>query len=195
MRTQFLCGHGNWDPNDGFINLPKGCSMTFYTHHAKTMLQDAVLQIVAGTYAGEPHQVASQFMAVPNMRLSPDDAENKLDTRNALATNPLPNASVWFVNQVVTLKTLFGHGPTMNRIRQWVTEYGGVDFHWTCCRYVDMPKMSYRLTPGGTVLSATAGQGSVKGKHGFNASEDLVDDVYLYRDRTDNDKVIKTVPR
>jgi hypothetical protein len=107
----------------------------------------------------------------------------------------LPNASVWFVNQVVTLKTLFGHGPTMNRIRQWVTEYGGVDFHWTCCRYVDMPKMSYRLTPGGTVLSATAGQGSVKGKHGFNASEDLVDDVYLYRDRTDNDKVIKTVPR
>lgn len=193
MRTVYLCGHGNWDPNEGFIDLPKGCSMTFYTHHAKTMLQDAVLQIVGGTYAGEPHQVVSEFKAVPNMRLSPDAPGDKQDTKNALAGNPTPNSTAWFVNQPVTLKTLFSS--CADRIWRLVQQHGGVAFHWTCCRYVDMPKMTYRLTPGGAVLSATAGQGSVRGLQGFNASEDLVDDVYLYRDRTDNDRIIRRVPR
>ena len=188
MRTIFLCGHGNWDPNQGFTDMPKGCSMTFYTHHAKTMLQDAVEQIVGGTYTGEPRQVVPEFKAVPNMRLSPDSDENVLDTWKALSENPLQNATLWFVQSATTLKDLFKS--RAQRIWRMVAQHQGIAFHWTCCRYVDMPKMTYRLTPGGGVLAAIAGRGSVRGRSGFKASEDLVDDVYVFRDRTDHDRRI-----
>ena len=193
MRSIYLCGHGNWDPNDGFIFMPKGCSMIFYTHHAKTMYQDAVLQIVSGNYGGEPHQVVSQYMSVPNMRLSPDSIANEHSTYDHLLHNPAPQKNAWFVNEQVTLKTLFDS--YAGRIQKYAFQDDGVMFHWTCCRYVDMPKMTYRLTPGGRVLAATPGRGRVRGREGFNATEDLLRDIFIYRDRTDNNRVIRQVPR
>lgn len=175
MRTIYLCGHGSWNPGNGFTTMPKGCSMTFYTHHAKTMLQDAVEQIVGGQYHGEPHQVISQYMSVPNMTLSADDRDNVVDTRNALATNPAPNAHVWFVRQNLSLSQLFDRYG--DRIWRWTFADQGVAFHWTCCRYVDSPNLR------------------VRGRSGFNAGEDLIDDIYIFRDRMNNDAEIRRVPR
>ena len=169
----FLCGHGNWIPDNGFFNLPKGCTMTFYTHHAKTILQDATEKIVAGQYKGEPENVIGEYKLCPNMLLSPDSQDNIDETNAARKLNPDKNVIAFFAKNAITLDRLLKN--SAGNIESWRMKYGGVDFVWNCCRYVNLP-------------------GKITGVHGFNASEDLLDDTYIFRDRTTN-TIIRTVPR
>ena len=102
--------------------------------------------------------------------------------------NTIPNRDVWFVNRSVKLKDLFKI--CSERIWKLVSQENGVIFHWCCCRYVDMPKMLYKVTPQGIRAKKDPHGGSVKGVNGFNATEDLIDQKYWYRDRTDGSKIL-----
>lgn len=44
----FLHGHGNWDPNDGFVTVPPNCRVIMHTHFAKTMVWEQVKMILSG---------------------------------------------------------------------------------------------------------------------------------------------------
>ena len=88
MLNIFLCGHGQWFPDDGFFTLPRGMTVTFYIHHAKTMYQNLVNQIVSGQYTGVPENVIEEFKNCPNMTLLPDNIPSGL--RRTIFTESQP---------------------------------------------------------------------------------------------------------
>ena len=167
--TVFLCGHGEWKPDNGFTQLPKDCTFTFYTHNAKTMLQDAVLKIVAGADVGEPEMQVVPFKMVQNMTLHPESPDCVLGTKEALLRNPnKANSRIYFARRAITVADfLKRHGHKAHG-------FGGMNLVWTCCRYIPMA-------------------GAKSGAAGFNASEDIVGDQYLWRD--DDRTIFKVTPR
>ena len=171
----YLCGHGQWKPKSGYVSLPKNCTITFYTHFAKLMLQDAVEEIVAGNYHGTPDLVARGFSQVPNMTLFPeDDSDDYIDTKKAVKKNPAYNggqgARVYFTKKKngLTLKEFF------KKQAQHMFTVGGYDLHWCCCRHVDMP---------GKQTNAAF----------FNGSEDLLENVFIRLDADDQE--VERIPR
>ena len=53
------------------------------------------------------------------------------------------------------------------QIRNLVAQHGDIQFVWCCCRYVLM-------------------KGQIRGRAGFNATEDLLNNRYIFRDRVTN---------
>lgn len=159
-RIVYLCGHGGWKMKDGFVNLPKGCDFTFYSHAHKTIYQDAVEKIVAGKYKGWSDDF-EQYQKIQNMTLSADDKENIKPTELALKQNPNKNAQVFFLNyfgvKSMTLKELF---ELYN-----IQAAKPIHFVWTCCRYTTVGK-----------------EHAFGGRYGVNASEDLLSKSYDFRD-------------
>ena len=168
--TTFLAGHGEWNPENGFTQVPKGCSVTFYTHHAKTVLTDAAYEVVAGTYASQPESRIEQYMQVPNMTqvgFVGAEVHIRNNFQNSFAQNNDPNTRILLLpaGARASLKQLFE--ALDGQIRAAVDQFGGIDFHWCCCRYVLM-------------------KGEIRGTAGFNATEDLLNDRYIFRDRVTN---------
>lgn len=153
----FMCGHGAWAPDDGFTEVPKGCSVTFYTYNAKTMLQGAVNEIVSGRYTGDYHQKVEEYKQVQNMTLYPDDEPLRKSTQKELLKNPDPDTNCFFTKTPTTLEQFF------KVYGDQIAKLGGIDVVWTCCRFVD-------------------NKGEKTGVEGFNATEDLVNDVFIFRD-------------
>jgi hypothetical protein len=169
----YMCGHGAWVPKEGYVSLPAGSSITFYTHFAKLMLQDAVEEIVAGNYKGKPEAEWTQFMHIPNMTLYPEDDMTDLrDTKDALKQNPAyaNGAKCYFTtaSKGITLFQFF-------KLREaHIHKVGGYNLHWCCCRHVDMP-------------------GKQSNAAFFNGSEDLVDGIFERLD--ENDNTVEKIPR
>ncbi|AFL74229.1 putative adhesin [Thiocystis violascens] len=168
--TVFLAGHGEWDPENGFTQVPRGCSVAFYTHHAKTLLTNAAYQVVDGTYGGEPENVIGEYKQVPNMtQIGFVAAENAIrtDFTNHHIANPNPVTRLLLLppGMRVNLSQLFILLDDV--VRTAIVQHGGIDFVWCCCRYVLM-------------------KGEIRGRDGFNATEDLIADRYIFRDRVAN---------
>jgi hypothetical protein len=159
-RTLYLCGHGGWKMKDGFISLPKGCDFKFYSHAHKTIYQGAVEKMVAGEYEGWSDDF-SEYQRIQNMTLYADDPPNIEPTEQALKSNPDKNARVCFLNyfgvKEMTLKEFF----KLYNIQACAP----VLFVWSCCRYTEVRKSQ-----------------AFGGKYGVNASEDLLNNKYSFRD-------------
>jgi hypothetical protein len=73
VATIFLCGHGGYNPADGWATVPRGSTITFYTPHQKLLKGGDDYKIIQGTFGQQPDSVIREFRTCPNLRLYPDD--------------------------------------------------------------------------------------------------------------------------
>jgi hypothetical protein len=130
----FMCGHGSYTPDNGFVIVPKGTTVKFYSHFMKTVLKPDTEQLVSGQYAGEPHQVIEAYHNCPNMTLHPPDSnEHIAGKENARSMNPnKDNILVYFTDDDITLKEFFDNNKDI--LEDISRKFGGIDIKWACCR-------------------------------------------------------------
>jgi len=132
----FLSGHGGWKPVNGYTQVPKGCSITFYTNFAKNLITGMEYQILAGTYH-ESDRTIREYMSCPNMQLSAQDDDWTQKSRSELAKRHDANC-VLFESPPdgLALADLF---------EAWVGQnLPAVDFHWMACQTLQLKKVGGR---------------------------------------------------
>ena len=159
--TIFLCGHGEWEPKNGFVDLPKGCSITFVVHFAKTLPTKDMFTLCRGTYPNEPDRIVAEFHSCPNMTWKVDE-DAVIDHCIALAANNhgAQPAEVLFPNSLASLLDKDGaltlgkffrkRAPT---IHERVMLYGEVKFIWASCSALAMNR-----TARGGIIGVNAQQ-------------------------------------
>ena len=174
--TIFLCGHGSHDPENGFVSVPKGCSVTFYAHYMKTVLAPQTEKLVSGSFQGEPHNVVEEFHTCANQSLHPPTGSQVQDKYAALTQNPnKENCTIFFAEQTITLGQFFSdYG---DQLRVFVNRYGGVNLVWSCCRSVKFGgvHLGTRKKPGLAMHLKKADE------IGVNAIDLFADKKYLLR--------------
>lgn len=134
----FLHGHGSWAPDMGYTQVPKGCSVSFYTHFAKLLNATMVKQILGGTYTGELDRTLDAFKTVPNVRMS------------SLTPGQVANAGKWFSGAGAIVHMLPASPPTMRKtleelMGECIQAYGpDIDFHWLCCQSLRLAQVGGR---------------------------------------------------
>ncbi len=126
----FLTGHGGHTVEDGYFDLPKNTTVTFYTGYAKLMLSTDVYKLVDGSHKGDPDRVIKPYMKCPDMTLYPDDDIYLKPTKSALSRNP-GKRDCRVVN--VNMMKVNGAMPASVRLSQIIAALPGNDFVWTCC--------------------------------------------------------------
>lgn len=151
--TVFLHGHGNWAPSMGYTTVPKGCTISFYTHFAKLLNGSMVEQILDNNYIGELERTIGPFGTVPNLRLSSltqaqrDWAIQKADASGLLLVT-LPAAPP-------------NHRMSLEELMAWCVENIGseLDFRWLCCQSLSLTQT------GGRALGLNASDRTVQEGH------------------------------
>jgi hypothetical protein len=126
MAKIILFGHGGWTPNDGFTILPANSSITFYTQNAKLLKGGDDFKILWGTFTGGGEKIGP-YRSCTNLRLYPDSPSN---LGRATCTKPA-GVDLYFANN-----------PAGERLSDIFGKLPGNDFHWACCRYLDLRKVS-----------------------------------------------------
>lgn len=137
MTVVFLHGHGSWKPEFGYTQVPRNCSVTFYTHFAKLLNQTMVRLILNGTFAGQFERTIGAFHAVPNLRMS------------SLTQGQYDWADATFVPGGRVLYRLPPAPPTqrffLSQMMQAFTDAWGrdaqIDYHWLCCQALGLDKV------------------------------------------------------
>lgn len=134
----YLHGHGGWAPSMGFTQVPKKCSISFYTHFAKLLNATMVQKIFAGTYLGDFDRTIEAFGTVPNLRM------------DSLTTAQRQ----WAINSTAgsgkTLVMLPAAPPnrsrTLAQLMEWSVENIGpeLDFRWLCCQSLSLKQQGGR---------------------------------------------------
>lgn len=140
-KTIYLCGHGAWNPNDGYFNLPKGCTMTFIVHHAKCLYTTDMYKVCEGTWTGDPLPPIQEFKSCPNMLWQVDKPEKKVICETMLGRNQKHDISsnpaiVLFPSKTKTLKSFFEQ--SYSYIRMDNKMYDRLDFVWNCCTFLGL---------------------------------------------------------
>ena len=157
--TVYLCGHGSWQPSDGYFTLPAGCTLTFMIDFAKCLYTNDMYAICEGTYVGAPYRTVEGYKSCPNMTWTVDEASKKRICENALARNPKHAsgsgnpARLLFPSSTKTLKRFFEVSDSY--IRSDIKLHGSVDFIWNCCTAVEL-----RATKMGGLSGVNAAVGS-----------------------------------
>ena len=170
----FLAGHGGWTPNDGYTELPKGCSFKFFTQNAKLMLGTDVFKIIEnpGTYMDTDTEVA-EYKNVQNMTLYPDDAGYLLQNDASEKKAQASGRKVYvFYTQRAGIKK--GGSMKLANIIPMIQKaaldagYTGCDFNWVCCRDLSLNATAKPKTlANGVVLPGT----DLARDSGINAGE------------------------
>src|SRR5687768_17163229 len=119
MAKTFIIGHGAWNPGDGYVSVPKGYSISFYTKNSKWMCSDDIWELIKGTSTLDVEQESGEFKTAPNMRVFPPEPEWP-----PYATSIKPaTATLYMTTDVngVTLKDIFRTQPAGSYV-------------WACCR-------------------------------------------------------------
>lgn len=132
MKTIVICGHGGWAPLDGYAQVPKGCSIAFYTDFSKTLAGDEANQIAAGTYPHAPKQVIQEFKVCPNFRFYP---ENTIAEKEAIIALKGADRELLF--------TWDATGRPLKHLFETLNPTAEIAFHWACCLYTQLNQ-----TPG-----------------------------------------------
>ncbi|PCJ46496.1 MAG: hypothetical protein COA99_02765 [Moraxellaceae bacterium] len=66
----FFSGHGIWKPSYGYVQVPRGVTIHFYTLFAK-MFRDGMAEKILKGEPTEIERTHEEFCQVPNMRLTP----------------------------------------------------------------------------------------------------------------------------
>nr|WP_156799106.1 hypothetical protein [Gemmatimonas aurantiaca] len=73
MANMFLSGHGGWKPAFGYVQVPRGVSVAFYTHFAKNLITGMEYKILDGSYT-TVDRVIGEYSQCPNMQISGQEA-------------------------------------------------------------------------------------------------------------------------
>ena len=122
----FIAGHGEWYIPNGYCNLPKGCSISFYTEFSKNMFTVDMMEILKGTYTGIVQQKIEQFKICPNYTIHPDP-------KNHLSCNDIINQR----NSVDYELLMFTEGAkiTLSELFYVLSLYNiQLDMIFSCCR-------------------------------------------------------------
>ncbi len=125
MAKTFIVGHGAWNPSDGYVVVPRGSSITFYTKNSKWMCSDDIWALIQGTSTLSVEQECGEFKTAPNMRVFPGEPSWK-----AYAESVKPaGVDLYFTAAAagVTLKDIFASQPA-------------APYVWTCCRNLGLTK-------------------------------------------------------
>lgn len=146
MKTIYLGGHGEWNMSDGYVELPKGCSISFYTEFSKNMFTSDMKDIIKGKFKGSVKSKIEQYKTCNNYTLHPDPA-NCTECRQILSDRNDSNlALVMFAG---------GRAWTLKEIFAWATEERlAVDFIWCACRFTGLKDA------GGKAVGVNAAQGT-----------------------------------
>jgi hypothetical protein len=119
----FLCGHGGWNPGDGYTKVPKGSTITFYNQNAKLLKGGDDYKVIQGSFWGQADSVVREFHTCPNMRLYPD--------------NPAVVAYSESIKQNGT-RLLWSNAANGMLLSDIFAANAGNDFVWACCRHVKL---------------------------------------------------------
>ncbi|MGF1722494.1 hypothetical protein L4D20_20915 [Vibrio kyushuensis] len=76
----YINGHGAWQPNDGYVKVPKNCTFVRPIGFGKTLLSCDARYILAGDWKKPPEVIRPEYALVPNYTWSPiTPAERKAD--------------------------------------------------------------------------------------------------------------------
>ena len=133
MLQAFLSGHGGWTAAQGYVQVPKGCKVHFYTNFAKNLITGMEYMILEGTYT-EIDRTIDEYHQCPNMKLSSQDkswtdkSSAKLKARKdidwALVTAP--------AGKSVTLNDVFEYYKQKNQV---------AEFHWLACQTLGLQQV------------------------------------------------------
>ena len=160
--TVYLCGHGSWSPASGYTSNPKGCSMHFMIHHAKTLPTMSMYAICRGEYENQnkPERIVPPLHQVPDMTWIADESRKIKQCENSLKKNDVidegavlaPNHFSWAKLRKINKnkkKSVAERRKTSlseffaaydDQITLWVQKYGAVNFVWSCCTELKMNK-------------------------------------------------------
>lgn len=124
MAKVFICGHGGWQPSDGYCTVPKKSSVTVYTVLGKSMRSSDVNRLILGTYTGEPDGHFGAFKSCPDMVVYPDDAKYKASAIKDAAT--------------AGVQVIFTDEEDGQKLSEIMEENGPNEYHWACCRALMM---------------------------------------------------------
>lgn len=134
----YLHGHGSWAPSMGFTDVPKGCSLSFYTHFAKLLNQTMVAQILNNSFAGTLDRTIGEFKKAPNCRMSSLTADQK----------------DWATQQAqgkgYRLLTLQAAPPVVRMDLAQLLDHcrskyqGELDIRWLCCQSLSLKQVGGR---------------------------------------------------
>ncbi|TFW31980.1 putative adhesin [Massilia horti] len=154
----FICGHGQWDPKDGYTQVPKNCRLTFYTENAKWMNSHEVFELIKGTPTLSPASSHGPYKTVPNMRFFPDDPPLKAYSK---AIKPA-DVSLVFTTQA--------RGKQLSELfHAFVNASVNFDIVWACCRDLNLRPTGYK---------AVRVEQRVDGYYGFDFDARIYSKVY-----------------
>jgi hypothetical protein len=146
MKTVYLGGHGAWTIKDGYAEVPKGCTISFYTEFSKNMFTSDMKAIIGGTFNGSVKQKIEQYKTCPNYTLSPDSV-SYAECRTLLLARNDANLSL----------VMFPSGPdwTLKSIFEWASKGRiAADFIWCACRFTGLKD------EGGKAIGVNGAQGT-----------------------------------
>ncbi|MCB2135610.1 MAG: hypothetical protein KDE08_06645 [Rhodobacteraceae bacterium] len=167
----FIHGHGSWKPANGYFQMPKNCSVSFYTHFAKLLNATMAYPILENAYSGEADRTIGQFMQVPNMQLSSltqtqqnsaDDLFAKGGGRNLYTLPPAPPVVRISLEKIVDM-----HVAALERSGKRNVE---LRFHWIACQQLGLK--SKGGGEAGVNASDRSNQSGHKGQYLFKWRDD-----------------------
>lgn len=164
----YLCGHGSWAPKNGYTSTPRGCSMNFMIHHAKTLPTMNMYALCKGEYENQdnPERKIPPLHQVPDMTWIADESRKIKQCEKNLKLNDsiehgavlAPNHFSWAkLRKTKKKKTTAEKRKTslseffeayQDQIEAWVSQYGEVQFVWSCCTELKMNKTAMGKTIG-----------------------------------------------
>lgn len=164
--TVFLHGHGGWKPSMGYVNVPKGCSVSFYTHFAKLLNGTMVEQILTGTYTGDFDRTVPAFHSAPNVQMSslPASLAQWAKDKNTTGISMvlLPNSPPVVRMSLEKLMELS------------IGAFGSdLDFRWLCCQALQLKDTGGRAQ--GVNASDRTAQAGHEGEYLFKWVENGVE--------------------
>jgi hypothetical protein len=131
----FLSGHGGWSPRDGWVMVPKGCRIHFYTHFAKNMITGMEYMILSGQYT-DIDRTIEEYKQCPNMVLShQEDSWTQKSLEKLQVRNDIQWSLITPPNGRFRLGQIFDY---------WSTRNEEAEFHWMACQTLSLKQVGGR---------------------------------------------------
>lgn len=139
MQKIFIVGHGKWVPLNGWIKVPSGVSITFYSNIYTALQNTAVWELLEGKALGDiPVRTYTPSQWIENQTLSWHSVVHISYYDEHAAENPDEKAGgnkakflyICKKDGKTTLEEIF------ETYAGQILSDGGWDIHWACCRAV-----------------------------------------------------------
>lgn len=192
VQKIYIVGHGKWVPLNGWIKVPAGVRITFYSNIYTVLQNTAVWELLEGKALGDiPPRTFTQSQWIENQTLSWHSMVHMSYYEDHAAKNPDEMVSgdaakflyIFKKNARTTLQEIFKDHEDQ------IINDGGWDVHWACCRaVVKEDQLAYdRGQAGGIVPLTRVKAGGV--------TELMAENVNVTGKHTPNSDVVTRISR